>query len=96
LVGLPSTEQDYIAKLLTEIDEKTLLTMIVFQLIELNGLIKKLNYISGTERTISMEEINEELIFLGNYIECMTKKGIICPVRGIVKKLDKHLKEEEH
>ena len=64
-----------------------LLTMIVFQLIELNRLIKKLNYISGTTDSVSLEEIKEEMLFLGKYIDCVTEKGVICPVRGLVRKI---------
>ena len=64
-----------------------LLTMIVFQLIELNRLIKKLNYISGTTDSVSLEEIKEEMLFLGKYIDCVTEKGVTCPVRGLVRKI---------
>ena len=64
-----------------------LLTMIVFQLIELNRLIKKLNYISGTTDSVSLEEIKEEMLFLGKYIDCVTGKGTTCPVRGLVRKI---------
>jgi hypothetical protein len=73
--------------------EEKLLTMIVFQLIELNRLLKKLNYISGTTDTISLEEISEEMVFLGKYIDCVTEKGKACPIRGLVRKIKG--KEEE-
>jgi len=71
-----------------------LLTMIIFQLIELNRLLKKLNYISGTTDTVTLEEIKEEMVFLGKYIDCVTQKGISCPVRGLVRKIKD--KEEDN
>ena len=64
-----------------------LLTMLVFQLIELNRLIKKLNYISGTTDTINLQEIKQEMEFLGKYIDCITEKGASCPIVGLVRKI---------
>jgi len=64
-----------------------LLTMLVFQLIELNRLIKKLNYISGTTDTINLQEIKQEMEFLGKYIDCITEKGASCPISGLVRKI---------
>ena len=61
--------------------------MVVFQLIELNRLLKKLNYISGTTESITLEEISQEMEFPGKYIDCVTEKGKACPIRELVRKI---------
>ena len=47
---------------------RELFTIVALQLIELNKLIKKLNYISGTDSGVTEKEITEELKFLKEYI----------------------------
>jgi len=82
-------------KIRMELEDKQLLLMIVFQLIEMNRLMKKLNYISGTDEGLSMDEIKGEIEFLAEFADCISKKGTLCPISGIVKKVTKHIGKEE-
>ena len=75
--------------------QEKLLTMMIFQLIELNRLMKKLNYISGTDAGISTQELTEEIKFLAEMADCINKKGIMCPIRGLVNKFNKSLDTEK-
>ena len=75
--------------------QEKLLTMMIFQLIELNRLMKKLNYISGTDAGISTEELTEEIKFLGEMADCINKKGIMCPITGLVKKFTRGFDKSE-
>ncbi|MGB9856096.1 MAG: hypothetical protein ACPLKS_06100 [Caldisericum exile] len=72
-----------------------LLLMQIIELIELNALIKKLNYISGTDRDLSVPEFRDELEWLTKMGKCLTDKGVLCPVRGIARKIGKVAKEED-
>ena len=72
-----------------------LLTMEIFQFIELNRLLKKLNYISGTDSGISTQELSEEIKFLAEMADCINKKGIMCPIKGLVNKMNRSLNSEK-
>ena len=74
--------------------QEKLLTMIVFQLMELNRLMKKLNYISGTDDKLSIAELSDEIKFLGEMADCINKKGVLCPVEGIIRKFNKYKEKE--
>ena len=76
-------------------DLDTSMLMMVFQLVELNRLLKKLNYISGTDAGISPEEIKDEIDFLVKYVECIRGKSTVCPIRGLVKKFGRHIGQDE-
>ena len=82
-------------KILSKLNDlDTSMLMMVFQLIELNRLLKKLNYISGTDAGITPEEIKDEIDFLAKYVECIRGKTTVCPIRGIVKKFGRHIQGE--
>jgi len=69
--------------------------MQVILLIENNGLNKKLNYISGTDKDFTIQEFKEEMDYLVQLTKCLTQKGVVCPIRGLTRKIGKGLKEEE-
>jgi len=50
-------------------NQEELLIVVALQLIELNRLVKKLNYISGTDSGVTEKELKEELEFLKGYVE---------------------------
>ena len=88
--------EEKLDKIIQALDkEENALMMIVLQLIELNALMKKLNYISGTTREIKDEEMRAELEFLQEYVNCIMNKGAICPIRGLSRKLGRHIGEGE-
>lgn len=66
-------EKGVIAQLITmnkKLDiQNEVLCAQVLQLIEMNKLMKKLNYISGTDDSVSKKEIEEELAFLSNHVD---------------------------
>ena len=80
-------------KILDKIEEIGLMQVIL--LIENNGLNKKLNYISGTDKDFTIQEFKEEMDYLVQLTKCLTQKGVVCPIRGLTRKIGKGLKEEE-
>jgi len=83
-------------KILEKLDrlEEVLLMQVVL-LIENNGLNKKLNYISGTDKDFTIQEFKEEMDYLVQLTKCLTQKGVVCPIRGLTRKIGKGLKEED-
>lgn len=76
-----------IASLLANIEkrmqeEREILLVMVLQGIEMNKLMKKLNYISGTDTSVSLKEVEEEFAFLRNHIDTFAEE-----VKEVVQKI---------
>jgi len=88
-------EDEIIEKIIEKLDRlEEVLLMLVVQNIELNGLIKKLNYKSGTDKDLSISEFKNEMDYLVKLTKCLTGKGVICPIRGLSRKIGQIVKED--